>query len=118
MIAIGFIAIAICLILGGVFMVLSGRDVVPDTIRARLRRVAASPRDQRLVGASVILGALAVLFQSVAIMSPVLLLNLASLLCLTGWIISILRVRRLDRRNQRISSGWNELTEVFRPHSR
>ena len=109
-----FDAIAVLIIVLGLYMIVTGKDIVPDVLRARLRRVAATPRDQKVVGVASILGGIAILSLSVATATRAPLWDLASVVCLTGAIVLNLIARRVDRRENRVSSGWEDITRTFR----
>jgi peptidoglycan/LPS O-acetylase OafA/YrhL len=110
-----FDTIAFVILVLGLFMVATGKDVMPERLRARLRRVAATPRDQRLVGAGAILGGLAILLLSLGVATaPFPLWNFAAAACLIVAVIINLRVRRIDRRENRVSSGWDDITKASR----
>jgi uncharacterized protein involved in response to NO len=109
-----FDTIAVLIIALALFMVVTGKDVVPNVLRARLRRVAATPRDQRLVGAAAIIAAVAILLLSVATATRSPFWDLAALACLTSAIVLNLLARRVDRRENRVSSGWEDIMRGFR----
>jgi uncharacterized protein involved in response to NO len=109
-----FDLIALLILVLGLFMVATGKDVVPGALRARLRRVAETPRDQRIVGAASILGGFAILLLSLATETRFPLWDLAAVACLAGAVGLNLFVRRVDRRKNRVSSGWEDITRTFR----
>jgi len=109
-----FDAIAVLIIVLGVFMVITGKDVVPNFLRSRLRRVAATPRDQRVVGAAAIIGAVAIFSLSLATATRSPFWDLAAFGCLAAAVLLNLLARRVDRRDNRVSSGWEDLTRGLR----
>lgn len=109
-----FDTIAVVIVVLGLYMVVTGKDVVPNALRARLRRVAATPRDQRIVGAASILGGLAILTLSVAYATRLPLWDFAAVACLAAAVVLNLFARRVDRRANRVSSGWEDITGTSR----
>ena len=109
-----FDALAVLIIVLGAYMVVTGKDVVPNFLRARLRRVAATQRDQRLVGGAAIIGAVAIFSLSAATATRSPFWDVAALACLTAAVVVNLLARRVDRRDNRVSSGWEDLTRGLR----
>lgn len=109
-----FDAIAILIVLLGLYMVVTGKDVVPGALRLRLRRVAANAQDQRIVGAASILGGFAILLLSVATETRLPVWDFAAVAFLAGAVVLNLFARRVDRRENRVSSGREDLTRTFR----
>src|SRR2546427_2461647 len=109
-----FDVLAILIIVLGAYMVVTGKDVVPNFLRARLRRVAATPRDQRLVGAAAIISAVAIFSLSAATATRSPFWDVAALACLTAAVVVNLLARRADRRANPGSSGWGDLPPGFR----
>lgn len=112
-----FSAIALLILVLGVFSLVTGRDSLPNAIRSRLRRVPASARHQRFQGLSVALGALTVLWTSLGALSKDFVVEELAILPLTASAVVALTVRHLDRQTGRISSGWDELKNSLRPQA-
>ena len=109
-----FDAIAVLIIVLGLYMVVTGKDVVPNVLRARLRRVVATPRDQRLVGSAAIVSAMAIFSLSAATLTRSPFWDFAAFACLTAAVVLNLLARRVDRRENRVSSGWEDIMRGFR----
>ena len=109
-----FDVIAVLIIVLGLFMAVTGKDVVPNVLRARWRRVAATPRDQRLVGAAAIIAAVAIVLLSLGTATRSPFWDFAAFACLTAAVVLNLLARRVDRRENRVSSGWEDIMRGFR----
>jgi hypothetical protein len=110
-----FSAIASLVLILGAFSLITGRDVLPNAIRSRLRRVPASARDERLQGLAGAFGGLIVLWISLGVLSNDWVIIVTAFLPMTASAVAALTVRHLDRQAGRISSGWDELKESLRP---
>jgi hypothetical protein len=117
-----FIAIGLVLLGLGLFSWATGKSSLPTAISRRLRRVPASPADQRRQGLAVAMGSVAVLLYAVVVLldeagqSRGSIHSLAFALAVAGLAVSmlfVLRVRSVDRKDGSVSTGWEQVRKAF-----
>jgi len=117
-----FIAIGLVLLGLGLFSLATGKSSLPTAISRRLRRVPASPADQRRQGLAVAMGSVAVLLYAIVVLldeagqSRGSVHSFASALAVAGLgasMLFVLRVRSVDRRDGSVSTGWDQVRKAF-----
>lgn len=118
------LAAGVILAAAGLYSTITGRSPYPVAWSRRLRRVPATPHDQRLIGGGLIsFGAAALVGASAGLVlanqppGPSLLVEAGPPI---GWILLVLALilvmtaRQTDRRTSQVQSGWEQIARVFR----
>ena len=114
--------LAVVLLALGLVSLATGKTMLPNAIGRRLRRVPATPADQRWQGAAVAIGSCVILLNGVGVLVDAagpsnrglhLIVLLMSTVFLVVFLIVVLRLRSVDRTDGSVSTGWDQVKKAF-----